>query len=136
MKRMTLLMPLLTALLATAAVSGCTSKPASTLDIAAVRAYADTATEVTLQGLSENDLEKYTRYANDEFKAAITPQVLDSAAADISRQLGSFESIEFLSAEESDGYVIVHYRATYSKGKPRVRMVFDQDQLVAGQWFV
>ena len=97
--------------------------------------YAGAATETTLQGLSENDLEKYARYGNPEFKAALTQEILDKAAAQISGQLGAYESKEFLYAEEKDGYTIVHYKANYDKGEAGIRMVFDKDHLVAGQWF-
>ena len=117
-----------------AGVIACSS-PSSNLDETAIRAYADPATEVTLQGLSENDLEKYTRYGNSEFKAAVTQEVFDSAVAKINSQLGSYESKEFLRINEQNGYIIVHYKAKYTKGEVGIRMVFDRDQLVAGQWF-
>jgi len=113
----------------------CKSSPSSTIDETSVRAYADPATEVTLQGLSENDLEKYTRYGNSEFKAAVTQEVFDSAVAKINSQLGSYESKEFLRINEQGGYTIVRYKAKYAKGEVGIRMVFDRDQLVAGQWF-
>ncbi len=104
-------------------------------DVSAIRAYADPATQITLQGLSEKDLAKYTQYADTQFKAAITQELLNTTADQINSQLGSFTSIEFQSTEESSGYIIVHYRAKYTKGETGVRMVFDKDHLVAGQWF-
>jgi hypothetical protein len=128
----TLLIVLLTIL--GGAVS-CQSSSSSNIDESAVRAYADPATETTLQGLSENNLAKYTQYGNPEFKAAVTQEILDEAAAKISGQLGAYESKEFLRIEEQGGYIIVHYRAEYEKGEVGIRMVFDQDHLVAGQWF-
>jgi hypothetical protein len=128
----TLLIVLLTIL--GGAVS-CQSSSSSNIDQSAVRAYADPATETTLQGLSENNLAKYTQYGNPEFKAAVTQEILDEAAAKISGQLGAYESKEFLRIEEQGGYIIVHYRAKYEKGEVGIRMVFDQDHLVAGQWF-
>jgi hypothetical protein len=128
----TLLIVLLTIL--GGAVS-CQSSSSSNIDESAVRAYADPATETTLQGLSENNLAKYTQYGNPEFKAAVTQEILDEAAAKISGQLGAYESKEFLRIEEQGGYIIVHYRAKYEKGEVGIRMVFDQDHLVAGQWF-
>jgi hypothetical protein len=97
--------------------------------------YAGAATETTLQGLSEKDLEKYTRYGNPEFKVAVTQEILDAAAAQITGQLGAYESKEFLYTEEQGEYTLVHYKAKYAKGEIGVRMVFDKDQLVAGQWF-
>jgi len=97
--------------------------------------YARTATETILLGLSEKDLEKYTQYGNAVFKGAVTQEVLDNAAALIEGQYGAYKSIEFLSVEEQDGYTHVHYKATYENGKIGVRMVFDAEHLVAGQWF-
>ncbi len=102
---------------------------------AAIQAYADPATQTTLQGMSEGNLAKYTQYADAQFKAAITQDILDKATAQINSQLGSFVSITFLSTEKQNAYTIVHYKAKYSKGEAGVRMVFDQDHLVAGQWF-
>jgi hypothetical protein len=113
----------------------CQSSSPSNIDESAVRAYADPATETTLQGLSENNLAKYTQYGNPEFKAAVTQEILDEAATKISGQLGAYESKEFLRIEEQGGYILVHYKAKYEKGEVGIRMVFDQDHLVAGQWF-
>ena len=45
----------------------CKSSPSSTADESAIRAYADPATEMTLRGMSENNLAKYTQYGNSEF---------------------------------------------------------------------
>lgn len=106
-----------------------------TPDQAAVLAYADPAAETTLQGLSEDNLAKYTQYGSAEFKAAVTQDILNKSAAQISSQLGTYVSKEFRSIEEQQGYTIVHYRVQYTGGVVGVRMVFDKDHLVAGQWF-
>lgn len=116
-------------------VISCKSSPASSLDEGAVRAYADPATETTLQGLSEINLAKYIQYGNSEFKTAVTQEILDTTAAKINSQLGAYQSKEFLRIEEQEGYIIVHYKAKYTKGDVGIRMVFDKDHLVAGQWF-
>ncbi len=113
----------------------CESSPSSTADESAIRAYADPATEITLQGMSESNLAKYTEHGNAEFKAAVTQEILDKTATQISDQLGAYESKEFLSIDEQDGYIIVHYKAKYAQGEVGIRMVFDKDHLVAGQWF-
>jgi len=113
----------------------CKSGLSSNLDESTVRAYADPATETTLQGLSENNLAKYIQYGNAEFKAALTQETLDKTYAQINGQLGTYESKEFLRTEEQQGYIIVHYKAKYEKGDVGVRMVFDSDHLVAGQFF-
>ncbi len=116
-------------------VIACKSSPSSTSDESAIQAYADPATETTLQGLSENNLMKYTQHANSEFKAAVTQEILDKTATQINSQLGAYVSKDFLKTEEQDGYIIVHYKAKYTKGEVGIRMVFDKDHLVAGQWF-
>ncbi len=116
-------------------VIACKSSPSLTPDESAIRAYADPATETALQGLSENNLAKYTQYANSEFKAAVTQEILDETAPQINSQLGTYVSKEFLKTEEQDGYTIVHYKAKYSKGEVSIKMVFDKNHLIAGQWF-
>ncbi len=147
MKRAFKIVGLIGALLVLLAIAACSPGPASTTaattsaatsptdPVSAVRAYADTATDTTLQGLSESNLAKYTHYGNDAFKAALTQEILDQTAGMIKSQLGEYQSIEFLSTEEDQGYTIVHYKAKFSKGEVGVRMVFDKDHLVAGQWF-
>jgi hypothetical protein len=122
----------------TMVVAACSSTTAPTTtnsEIAATRAYADPATQTTLEGLSEDNLAKYTQYADAQFKAAITQDLLDKTSAQINSQLGTFISITFSSTEKQGEYTIVHYKAKYSKGDVGIRMVFDQDHLVAGQWF-
>jgi len=116
-------------------VIACKSGPSTTPEEDAILAYADPATETTLQGLSEDNLAKYTQYGNAGFKAAVTQEMLDQVADQINNQLGAYESKEFLRTEEQQGYVIVHYKAKYAKGEAGVRMVFDTDHLVAGQFF-
>ena len=97
--------------------------------------YAGEATHITLQGLSDNDLNNYTRYGNADFKAAVTQEVLDKAVSQVTGQLGAYESKEFLYVEEQGEYTLVHYKAKFEKGEVGVKMVFDADHLVAGQWF-
>jgi len=128
---------LLMATLMSLGVSGiaCQSSPSAHPDESLIRQYADSATEVCLHGLSEGDLEKYTQHANDDFKAAVTQEMVNTTATQLENQLGSFKSIEFLSIDQDEDYTIVHYRATYASGDVGVRMVFDRDQLIAGQWF-
>ena len=65
----------------------------------------------------------------------MTQEVLDKAATQIISQLGTYISKEFLKVEEEQGYTIVHYEAKYTKGEVGIRMVFDKDHLVAGQFF-
>jgi hypothetical protein len=61
--------------------------------------------------------------------------LLDQVSAQINTQLGTFVSATFLSTETQGQYIIAHYSVKYSKGDAKVRMVFDQDHLVAGQFF-
>jgi hypothetical protein len=97
--------------------------------------YAGAITDTTLKGLSDDNLEEYTRYGNAEFKAAVTQEVLDETSLQVKSQLGTYKSKEYLSTETQDSLTIVHYKTKFSKGEIGVRMVFDADHLVAGQWF-
>lgn len=134
MKNILFLLLLATALTIISTSAGCTS-PGTPIDEAAVRTYADPITEETLKGLSNNSLNDYVKHGNAEFKAALTQAVFDKAASQINSSLGSFVSASFLRGEEKDGYTIVHYKAKYSGGEVGVRMIFDKDHLLAGQWF-
>jgi len=136
MSRRILCLTLLATIVAIGLVSaGCDTESPATLDEAEVRAYADPATETTLLGLSEGNLEKYTEYGDPGFKKAVSQELVDEARGQLESQLGSYVEKEFLSAEEYQEYIIAHYRATYTKGQVGVRMVFDQNGLVAGQFF-
>jgi hypothetical protein len=101
----------------------------------AVRAWADPVTVTALQGLSEGSLEKYTQNASAQFKTALTPDTFSKTVAQLNTQLGAFQSVTFLRIEKQGVYIIVHYRAKYDKSDVGIKMVFDQDHLVAGQWF-
>lgn len=115
--------------------AACTSGPSSDSEESAIRDYADPATETMLQGLSESNLAKYTQNANSIFKAAVTQEILDTTATQMDSQLGKYTSKEFLSFEKQEGYIIVHYKAKYTKSEVGIRMIFDKDHLVTGQWF-
>jgi hypothetical protein len=113
----------------------CTSNTTLSAEDNAIRAYADPATETTLQGLSEDNLAKYTQYGDSAFNAALSQAILDSTAVKINNQYGVFISAEFQSTARQQGYTVVYYKAKYAKGSITVKMVFDTDQKVAGQWF-
>jgi hypothetical protein len=132
-----LILLVITTLVLFSGAAACTSEPAPTsnLDESAVRSYADPATETTLQGLSEGNLEKYTQYGNAEFKAALTQETFDQTTTQINNQLGTYKSIEFLRTEEQEGFIIVHYKGNFEKRDVGIRMVFTKDQQIAGQWF-
>jgi hypothetical protein len=134
MKRMILLSLLACIMIFTiVGIAACT--PTVTYDEQEVRDYAYPATVTTLEGLSEGNLAKYTQYGNAEFKAAVTQKMLDELKPNMDDELGNFVSIKFKSIEAKGKYIIVHYQAEYTKSEVGVRMVFDQDHLVAGQWF-
>ena len=131
-----LLVLVLTTLSGAACKSGSTTTPAATTaETAAIREYADPATETTLQGFSENNRDKYIQNGNPEFKTAVTQKVFDAAYNQVNPQLGAYQSKEFLSTEEKDGYIRVFYKAKYARAEVRVLMVFDKNHLVAGQFF-
>ncbi len=101
----------------------------------AVRKWADPATKAYFEGLDENDFDKYTRYANDEFKAAITKDAFEVLSAQLKTQVGAFKSVEFKSYAEAEGYIHVVYTVKFEKSEVNSRMVFDTNHKIAGQWF-
>ena len=117
------------------ATTACDSTQQPALNESEVRAYADPATETLLQGLSQGALDMYVQYGNDEFKDAVTQGIFDEVADQIQAQFGDYVSKEFLSAEMQQGYVVVHYKATYTDGEIGVRTVFDDSHEIAGQFF-
>jgi hypothetical protein len=120
---------------------GCGNKTATTSVVtpnasgSPVQNYADPATETTLRGLSENDYDKYLLNCSPEMKAALTKDAFEKSSAQIKAKYGDVVSCTFLSTENKDNYVIVHYSVKYTLGTLKVRMVFDQNQKIAGQWF-
>lgn len=116
-------------------VSGTVTSTA-TSDDAAIRAWADSETETTLQGLSEDSLAKYTQYGDAQFKTAVTQAILDQTAAALKGQIGTYISKEFLSTGSVQGYIQVYYNAKYTNATVKVLMSFDANHQVAGQHFV
>ena len=96
--------------------------------------YARAEAETTLQGLSEADLEKYTRYGNAEFKNATDQETLDAISDQFYEHLGGFKSIVYLYAVKEDGHIIVHYKANYAEGVVRVEVDFDANHRIAHRW--
>jgi hypothetical protein len=130
----TAFIPVILPVLVVAALAGC-GGATTTTPATPEPEYAAEITETVIQGLAGNDLEKYTRYGNAEFKAAVTPEVLANAAVPLKDQYGAYESKQYLYTETQGEYTIVHYKAKFAKGDLGIRMVFDTDHLVAGQWF-
>lgn len=100
-----------------------------------IRKWADSATEAYFEGLDANNFDKYTRYANDEFKAAITKETLETLSAQLKTQVGAYQSIEYKSFAEQEGYIHILYTVKFEKSEVSARMVFDTDHKIAGQWF-
>jgi hypothetical protein len=105
-------------------------------DDAAIRAWADSETETTLQGLSEDNLAKYTQYGDAQFKTAVTQTILDQTATALKAQIGTYISKEFLRTGSVQGYIQVYYNAKYTSATVKVLMSFDANHQVAGQHFV
>ncbi len=128
------------AIAAALGVSACSSgqSPATTTqsaEIKAIRAYADPAAETMMRSFQNSSLAEYVQKGDAQFKAAVSQAVFDQLATPMRGQYGNFVSLEFLSTENQQGYLIVHYKAKFQKGQLGLRMVFDADHLVAGQFF-
>jgi hypothetical protein len=134
---------LVLALVTAAALAGCSSPtktPTTQTGTATSPAtsepdYAHAIADAMMKGLSNDNLEEYIRYGDAQFKAAVTQEILDAAAIPLKDKYGEYESITYISTETSDQFTIFHYRAKFSQDEIGLRMVFDQDHLVAGQFF-
>jgi hypothetical protein len=122
-------------ILATPSVNSPSSIFSTSPSLNPVQGYADPATQAVLQGLSENDYAQFMQYCNADMRAALTQEKFSQTSTQLLRQVGPFISLKFLSTETRDNYVIVHYEAKYEKTALKIRMVFDNDHKVAGQWF-
>ncbi|OGO15722.1 MAG: hypothetical protein A2Z02_05340 [Chloroflexi bacterium RBG_16_48_7] len=83
--------------------AGAATDNMSESDIAAVRSYADPATETTLQGLSSGNMIEYTKYCNEAMKAAVSQEILDKTEARVNNQLGSYISKDFGESSKKAG---------------------------------
>jgi hypothetical protein len=120
------------------AAAGCgspTKTPSTTTSALPEPDYARTPAETMMKAIIADNLEEYVKYGDAQFKAAVTQEILDTVAGPMKTKYGDFESLTYLSTETQDSYVIVHYKAKFAKGEIGLRMVFDQDHLVAGQFF-
>jgi hypothetical protein len=130
--------PVVLLMLAGVALAGCgpsTETGTTTSPATPAPEYAYAIADAMMKGLSDDNLEEYTRYGDAQFKAAVTQEILDATAVPLKDQYGDYESITYLSTETVGQYIVVHYRAKFTKGELGLRMVFDQDHLVAGQFF-
>ncbi len=128
------------AIVAALGISACSSgqSPSTTAEsaeIKAIRAYADPAAETMMRSFQDSSLAEYIQKGDAQFRAAVTQAVFDQVATSMRGQYSNFVSLEFLSTENQQGYLIVHYKAKFQKGQLGLRMVFDADHLVAGQFF-
>jgi hypothetical protein len=97
---------------------------------AAIQTYADPEAVIILQGLSADNLAKYTQYGDSEFKASTTKTVLDEYSNEITTTYGTYVSVEFQSAEQQQDYILVYFTAYFSKGNFIVQLAFDTNHKV------
>ncbi|MBN1188979.1 MAG: DUF3887 domain-containing protein [Dehalococcoidales bacterium] len=102
---------------------------------AEVRAFADPVATSMMEALTEGNYDKYIADANAGFKAALTAEAFATASTQMKSQVGEFVSVTYKGWEIVEGYIRVHYDAEFTITPVPLLMVFDQDHLVAGQFF-
>ena len=117
--------------------SGSTGSSATPTTLASdgIMSYATPAAETMMKSFQQKSLEDYVKYADPQFRAAVTQSMFDAIAGQMQAQYGNFVSLQFLSTEEVQGYTRVHYKAEFEKGEIGLMMVFNADHSVAGQFF-
>lgn len=110
------------------------------LDISQVRGYSDSIVENILEAVNEDDYEKYSADFNDTMKDALTKDVFISQNKIVKNKIGSYVSKDFGMAQREKDYIVVLYKAKFTK-EPKdviVKIVYENNNgniKVAGLFF-
>ena len=75
--------------------------------------------------------------ATEEVRTSLTVKKQEAAQQQITAAFGEFESLEYVEAwraNASPESTIYRFRATFTKGKPEIRVVHDEQGKVSGYW--
>ena len=94
-------------------------------------------TENILLALERNDYDAFSRDFNPEMSKAITKSSFENLYQAFQKNLGILQSIAFLEAESSQGFIAVHFKTIYEKNSITVRLVLTPEEpyKVTGLWF-
>jgi hypothetical protein len=108
-----------------------------TLDVSALRTYADSETENVLTALKNNDYTGFSKDLNQSMKTAMTKAAFDKLYNQLKTSIGSYESKVFEEATNANSVITCQYLAAYSDETAGVWITisFDSSKKIAGLYF-
>lgn len=98
---------ILITLLALISVSSCTPVPEPE--------YASAITEGMMQALSQDDYATFTEHFGKNIEKIMPEKKFHQLAAEVEARIGSYQSKEFLKAEDSGFSIIVYYNTRFTE---------------------
>ena len=77
--------------------------------------YASAITEEILQALSQDDYIKFTERFDENIEKIMPEKKFHELAAEVETRIGSYQSKEFLQAEDSGFSIIVYYNTRFTE---------------------
>ncbi len=110
------------------------------IDVQRVRAYSDAVTEDILRGLNEGNYTRFSGHFDSNMKGNLTEVAFLQMKALFDSRIGEYSSKEFVSAEQSSGYIVTIYKANFTSEPAgvTVKAVFSEvngTAHVTGLWF-
>ena len=93
-------------------------------------------TEKIRDGLIHEDYNKVTADFNSQMSAALKPEQLKQVWEGLIQQLGNYDSYGDISSSEIEGYRVIYSILKFEKAPIKLKVVFDDDDNVAGLFFV
>ncbi|MFP4364600.1 MAG: DUF3887 domain-containing protein [Spirochaetia bacterium] len=114
-------------------------KPVSPEDREQIINYMDPITNTVLEGFTENDYNKYTKFFDEQMKNAMPESVFKQTRDLIISKIGNHESHELWDILREDQYIIMLYSGKFEKEDDvTIKIVFQEylnSPLVSGLWF-
>ncbi len=85
--------------------------------------------------LVEEDYNNATAFFNAQMKIAARERILRRAWENTLHKMGPYQGIFEKQVEETDGRVTVNVITSFAEGHLNIKILFDDDNLIAGLWF-
>jgi hypothetical protein len=108
-----------------------------TLDVSALRTYADSETENVLAALSNNDYTAFSRDLNQSMKNSMSKSAFEKLYNQLKTSVGNYQSKVFEAATNANDFITAQYLAAYSdkSGGVWITISFDKNKKISGLYF-
>lgn len=79
-----------------------------------IKSYANPITEDILEGLNDNDYNKFSNNMSDVMKEALPKDKFEKFSLDVKNLIGNYESMEIAKVQYIKEYIRVFYKAQFS----------------------